>query len=100
MSNPTRIHFTALLQVLEAARANLAPCSTGGYLGIPPCGKPAVWTFGSPNVTLCRDDGREHEGRHDLWAHPQVPLVAAIASFDAIEGALPGPTATDLEEMG
>jgi hypothetical protein len=73
-------HLAALLAVLAAARERLRPCS---------CGEPAIYTLGSPNVTLCKTHGRPHEGQHSLWEHPQTPLVAAIAAYDAIEEALP-----------
>ena len=83
--------FPALLAVLEAARASLAPCGAGGFLGRPECAEPAVWTFGSPNVALCRLHGREHEGRTDLWPHRQLALVAAVAAADGALAAVPRP---------
>jgi hypothetical protein len=89
-SNQQRLD--ALLAVLEAARANLVPCSSGGYFGRPWCGKPVMYTLGSPNVAVCKVHAREHEGRRDLWEHPQIPLVAAIAAYDALADALPSPS--------
>ena len=79
----------AAIAVVEAARENLVLCISGGHFDVPSCGKPAIWTHGSPNVTLCKAHGRSHEGRHDLWPHRQTALVAAIAAFDGICEVLP-----------
>jgi hypothetical protein len=90
MTTDPTLHLEALRVVLDAARDVLKPCSSGGYFGVKPCERPAIYTFGSPNVMFCKEHGRPHEGRHDLWLmERQAKLVAAIAAYEAIEEALP-----------